>query len=170
VAGQIRQQRAHAIIQGNLQRRRSAIITVVPAAPPKTTTMGYTVAKTFTIHESEPADGVVQFELLVNDESVWVGMGDDRVEGLLRVIMGIMDADNEVRTVVPAVLPNATTMGYTVAKTFTIHESELVDGVVQFELLVNGESVWVGMGDDRADGLLRVIMKITGQDEEPPDN
>ena len=70
---------------------------VVPTAPPKTTSMGYEVAKTFTIHESQPVDGVIQYELLVDDESVWVGMGDDRVDGLLKIIMRITEQEPETR-------------------------------------------------------------------------
>lgn len=33
-----------------------------------------------------------------------------------------------------------TTMGYTIAKTYTIHESETMDGVIQYELLEDGKS------------------------------
>jgi hypothetical protein len=63
-----------------------------------------------------------------------------------------------------------TTMGYPIAKTYTIHESEAVDGVIQYELLEDGEVVWVGTGDDRVEGLLQVIMSITGEGPETPDN
>jgi hypothetical protein len=66
--------------------------------------------------------------------------------------------------------PKVTTMGYVVTKTFTIHESETVDGVIQYELLDDGEAVWVGTGDDRVDGLLKIIMHITGEEPEVPDN
>ena len=61
-------------------------------------------------------------------------------------------------------------MGYVVTKTFTIHETETVDGVIQYELLDDGEAVWVGTGDDRVDGLLKIIMQITGEEPEVPDN
>ncbi|MFD3402542.1 hypothetical protein ACFWUU_17795 [Kribbella sp. NPDC058693] len=63
-----------------------------------------------------------------------------------------------------------TTMGYPITKTYTIHESEAVDGVIQYELLEDGQVVWVGTGDDRVDGLLQVIMSITGEGPEVPDN
>jgi len=66
--------------------------------------------------------------------------------------------------------PKVTTMGYVVTKTFTIHESETVDGVIQYELLEDGRAVWVGTGDDRVDGLLKVIMHITGEEPEVPNN
>ena len=39
-----------------------------------------------------------------------------------------------------------------------------------FEVVVAGESIWLGMGNDRADGLLKAIMKITEQEPEVPDN
>jgi hypothetical protein len=61
-------------------------------------------------------------------------------------------------------------MGYAVTRTFTIHESEAVDGVMQYELLEDGKVVWVGTGESRADGLLRVIMSITGEEPEIPNN
>ena len=63
-----------------------------------------------------------------------------------------------------------TTMGYTITKTYTVHESESVDGVIQYELLEDGNVVWVGIGEDRVDGLLQVIMSITGEGPEIPDN
>lgn len=55
-----------------------------PVTEPITTSMGYQIAKTFTIHESEPVDGAIQYELKVDGESLWVGMGTDRVDGLPR--------------------------------------------------------------------------------------
>jgi hypothetical protein len=39
---------------------------------------------------------------------------------------------------------------------------------MQFELLVDGKLRWSGMGDDRADGLLRIMMEIENEDSEPP--
>jgi hypothetical protein len=36
--------------------------------------------------------------------------------------------------------------------------------------VVDGESIWLGMGNDRADGLLKAIMKIAEQEPEVPDN
>lgn len=88
-------QAAQMIVQNNMRRQR-ATFAVIPAAPPKATSVGYDVAKTFTIYESVPVEGVIQYELLVDDESVWVGMGDDRVEGLLAVIMKITDQEPNV--------------------------------------------------------------------------
>jgi hypothetical protein len=55
-------------------------------------------------------------------------------------------------------------------KRFVINEFEPIDGSTPFELVVDGKSVWFGLGDDRADGLLKVIMKITEQEPEVPDN
>jgi hypothetical protein len=61
-------------------------------------------------------------------------------------------------------------MGYDVTKTFTIHESESVDGVFQFELLVDGVTDSTYEGDNREDGWLEVIARITGQEPEIPNN
>jgi hypothetical protein len=61
-------------------------------------------------------------------------------------------------------------MGYTITKTYTIHESEAVDGVIQYELVEDGKVTWVGTGDDRVEGFLNVIMNITGQEPETPNN
>jgi hypothetical protein len=73
-------------------------------------------------------------------------------------------------TVGPAAEPKTTSMGLEIKKTFTIHESEPIDGAIQYELKIDGETVWVGMGEDRVDGLLNVIMRITDQEPEVPDN
>jgi len=56
------------------------------------------------------------------------------------------------------------------AKSFVVNEFEPIDGSTPFELLVDGRSVWFGMGDDRADGLLKAIMAILDQEPDIPDN
>jgi hypothetical protein len=62
-------------------------------------------------------------------------------------------------------------MGFEVAKTFVINESDPVQGAVrQYELWIDGELKWTGMGDDRADALLQAIISATGEADEPPDN
>jgi len=43
--------------------------------------------------------------------------------------------------------------GLGLVKSFVINEFEPIDGSTPFELVVDGKSVWFGMGDDRADGL-----------------
>ena len=86
----------HTAIQMNRMRQRRMTFSVAPVAPPTTTSMGYDVATTFTIHESEPIDGAIQYELLVDGKSVWVGMGDSRVDGLLAVIAKITDQEPDV--------------------------------------------------------------------------
>jgi hypothetical protein len=60
--------------------------------------------------------------------------------------------------------------GLGLVKSFVINEFEAIDGSTSFELMVDGKSVWLGMGDDQADGLLKAIMKITEQEPEAPDN
>src|SRR4051812_30178357 len=92
---QMHRQRSQQVIQNNMahQRRvRSVILTLAPQAP-KTTSMGFNVVRTFTINESETVDGVMQFELLVDGKLRWTGMGDERSEGLLRIMMEI---ENEI--------------------------------------------------------------------------
>ena len=62
-------------------------------------------------------------------------------------------------------------MGLEVAKTFMIRESEPVQNEVrQYELWIDGELTWTGMGDDRADALLQAIISATGETNETPDN
>jgi hypothetical protein len=46
----------------------------------------------------------------------------------------------------------------------------IVGDVRQYELLIDGESVWVGQGDDRVEALLNAIASATGQADELPDN
>ena len=88
-----RQQVMHTIIQNNLRRQRT--FTVVPTpTQPTTTSMGYDVVRTFTILESEAVDGVMQFELLVDGTSRWIGTGDDRADGLLRIMMEIEEDES----------------------------------------------------------------------------
>jgi hypothetical protein len=60
--------------------------------------------------------------------------------------------------------------GLGLAKSFVINEFEPIDGSIPFELVFDGKSAWFGMGEDRVDGLLKIIMKITGQEPEVPDN
>jgi hypothetical protein len=65
--------------------------------PPKLTGMGFEVANSFTINESEPVAGPVrEYELLANDKVVWTGMGDDRADALLEAIAQVTDQGNEL--------------------------------------------------------------------------
>jgi hypothetical protein len=62
-------------------------------------------------------------------------------------------------------------MGYQIVKTFVIHESEVVDRALQYELLMDDEPyVWSGPEEEREDGLLNIVMKILGQEPEIPNN
>lgn len=60
--------------------------------------------------------------------------------------------------------------GLGLVKSFVINEFEPIEGSIPFEFVIDGKSAWLGMGDDRADGLLKAIMKSTEQEPEVPDN
>jgi hypothetical protein len=70
----------------------------------------------------------------------------------------------------PATAPKTDFEGLGLVKSFVINEFEPIDGSSPFELVVDGESVWFGMGDDRADGLLQAIAKIADQEPEVPND
>ncbi len=75
------------------------------------------------------------------------------------------------QVVVPPIAPKTTSMGLQVTKTFTINESEPIDGAVrEYELFIDDKLVWNGMGDDRADALLEAIMRVAHQEPEIPNN
>lgn len=69
-----------------------------------------------------------------------------------------------------ATAPKTDFEGLGLVKSFVINEFEPIDGSTPFEVVVDGESVWLGMGDDRADGLLKAIMNITDQEPEIPND
>lgn len=75
------------------QMRRSAVFTIVPPAQPRTTSIGLEVTKTFTINEAQVSDGVFQYELLEDGAVIWSGMGDDRVDGLLKIMMRLTEGE-----------------------------------------------------------------------------
>ena len=76
-----------------------------------------------------------------------------------------------VGTITAPTKPKTTSMGLRIEKTFEIRESEPIgDGVREYELRIDDELVWTGIGDDRVDALLQAIMAATGQADEPPDN
>jgi hypothetical protein len=67
--------------------------------------------------------------------------------------------------------PKLTSMGFEVAQSFTVNESEPIDGTVrEYELIVDDKLTWTGMGDDRTDALLEAIAHVTDQGDELPDN
>jgi len=70
----------------------------------------------------------------------------------------------------PAAAPKSDLAGLGLVKSVAINEFEPVEGSIPFEVMVDGKQVWLGMGDDRVDGLLRAMMAITGQEPEVPDN
>jgi hypothetical protein len=70
----------------------------------------------------------------------------------------------------PVTAPKTDFEGLGLVKSFVINEFEPIDGSIPFEVVVDGESIWLGMGNDRGDGLLKAIMKIAEQEPEVPDN
>jgi hypothetical protein len=70
----------------------------------------------------------------------------------------------------PAAAPKSELEGLGLVKSIVINEFEPIEGSIPFEVMVDGKQVWLGMGDDRVDGLLRAMMAIAGQEPEAPDN
>jgi hypothetical protein len=67
--------------------------------------------------------------------------------------------------------PKLTGMGFEVANSFTVNESEPIAGPLrEYELVENDKVVWTGVGDDRTDALLEAIAHVTDQGDELPDN
>src|SRR5216683_7182793 len=89
---------SHATVQQNMMFQRSRIFTVVLPPAPKTTAMGLEVTNTFTftIQETEPIDGAAQYDLLVDGESVWSGMGDSLADALLQAVMRVTGEEDEI--------------------------------------------------------------------------
>jgi hypothetical protein len=78
---------------------------------------------------------------------------------------GIQDVAQRTET------PKLTSMGFEVTKTFTVNESEPIDGTVrEYELVVDNKLAWTGVGDDRTDALLEAIAHVADQGDELPDN
>jgi hypothetical protein len=90
-----RQRRTYIALQ-NANRRRRAVFTVAPttAPPTKTTSIGLEVTKTFTSNQAEVGNGMIQYEVLEDDKLIWSGMGDDPAEGLLKVIIRMVEGDD----------------------------------------------------------------------------
>lgn len=80
----------------NANRRRRAVFTVVPQTTPplKITSIGLEVTKTFTINQADLGEGMIQYEVLEDDKLIWSGMGDDPAEGLLKVIIRMVEGDH----------------------------------------------------------------------------
>jgi hypothetical protein len=67
--------------------------------------------------------------------------------------------------------PKFTSMGFEVTQSFTVNESEPIDGAIrEYELVVDDKLKWTGMGDDRTDALLEAVAHVTDQGDELPDN
>ena len=65
--------------------------------------------------------------------------------------------------------PKTTSLGLEVTRTFTIHQAELDDGFVHYELLEDDRVIWSGLGNDPVEGLLQLIIRITeGEDPDHP--
>jgi hypothetical protein len=66
-----------------------------PAAAPKSELEGLGLVKSVVINEFEPIEGSIPFEVMVDGKQLWFGMGDDRVDGLLRAMMAITGQEPE---------------------------------------------------------------------------
>lgn len=51
--------------------------------------------------------------------------------------------------------------------TITIHQDDLGDGVVLYELLMDGQVMWSGLGGSPVHGLLRALGTIAKQEHLP---
>jgi hypothetical protein len=94
-------QQSHQIAQQNMrmqmmrQQHQLAVFAVTTKkAPPKTTSIGLEVSKTFTINQADLGDGVIQYEVLEDSKLIWSGLGDDPAEGLLKVIIRIVEGED----------------------------------------------------------------------------
>jgi hypothetical protein len=89
--------RAEAGIAAVAELRAEAEVVAATRSDPKLTSMGFEVAKSFTVNESEPIDGAVrEYELVVDDKLTWTGMGDDRADALLEAIAHVTDQGDEI--------------------------------------------------------------------------
>ena len=69
------------------------------------------------------------------------------------------------------VQPEVTEMGQEVEHVFAISESVPVGGDVRhYEMSIDGEIAWSGLGEDRVQALVSAIVTALGADEEPPSN
>lgn len=67
--------------------------------------------------------------------------------------------------------PDTTSLGLEVTRTFTIKRAGLDNGIIHDELLEGETVLWSGVGDDPAEGLLQIIVRITeGDGADGPDN
>jgi len=81
---------------------------------------------------------------------------------LLRVFAAVNPSDTE---------STHTEMGLEIVTAFVIRETEKLDQEDrQYELFVDGELVWSGQGNDRAEAVLEAILAAAGQSKEPPNN
>ena len=81
----------------NTANRRAVFQVVTPPAEPRITSLGLEIAKTFEVYESEPIEGAVrQYELRIDDELAWTGVGDDRASALLEAILSATGQADEL--------------------------------------------------------------------------
>jgi hypothetical protein len=99
-AVQVRQQH-HQVIQQNMrmqmmrrQNQLAAFAVTTKQAPPKTTSIGLEVTKTFTINQADLDNGMIQYEVLEDDQVIWSGLGNDPAEGLLKVIIRMVEGED----------------------------------------------------------------------------
>ena len=98
--------RSHYIAQQNaLVRRgqRAGSFFVVPPAPveeqPKVTSALQEVTRRYVIQEAQVTEDAVQYELLDADgEVLWSGLGFDRVDGLLKMMIRLVEGEDPDRS------------------------------------------------------------------------
>ena len=66
----------------------------VSSAPTDTTSLGIPATRTVTIKQSQVIEGFHYFELIENGNLLWSGMGDDPVEGLLKIIIRMTEGED----------------------------------------------------------------------------
>ena len=67
-------------------------------------------------------------------------------------------------------VPETTSLGLVVEKTFEIRESEPLGGEVrQYELRIDGQVVWDGLDEDRVNALAEALIAATDPRPKPPD-
>jgi len=57
-------------------------------------------------------------------------------------------------------------LGLELARRFVINEYKPIDASVPFEVLIDGQQISFGLGDDRAYGLLQALMDIAEQESD----
>jgi hypothetical protein len=71
--------------------------------------------------------------------------------------------------IAPEPQPNVSSIGLEVAKKIEILEYQPIDGSIPFAILVDGEQIWMAMGDERDYNLLQALIAIADQETSSDD-